>query len=217
MLVSSRPQSYQRISPAEAGISPSRDSIFGLLGLELIGNKCHSSPSDTAPEGADLGAGRWGMNIPQLRAPIKNSGCCYTIPSPLHFLLLGNRAKDSFAPEPWTNAQPDVMGSTREGVGPTWPPSWWLKQRPPLPADAPSGKGHRDPGLTTDWAEQALWEEGPQPGRHYLHVSPAQGTAGRLSTVRIVHSFRISGKQSHSPHRRNTVNRSWFPRYASGF
>lgn len=62
-------------------------------------------------------------------------------------------AKDSFAPRPLDKRPSDILESVREGEDSTSPSGWWLKRRPSLPADVPSGKGHPDPGLTTSWAE----------------------------------------------------------------
>lgn len=67
-------------------------------------------------------------------------------------------ARDSSVPRPLDKCLPDTFGSVRWGSGkgekdPTGPSGWELKRSPLLPANAPSGKGHLDAGLTPSQAE----------------------------------------------------------------
>lgn len=112
------------------------------------------------------------------------------IPAPLLLFFLGTEQRTALPRGHWALARPDVMGSTREGGGtPPNPSSWWLKRRPPLPADAPSGKGHPDPGLTTEWAETSpAGGQGHRATQALCTRVLTQGTTGPLPTARP-HAF----------------------------
>lgn len=85
----------------------------------------------------------------------------------------------------------------------TAPACWELKRRPPLPADVPSGKGHLDPGLTTNWAEtNHLKGQSVQP---HGHMSPDLGCGERSSSHRPTsHIPSASLGNNHAPHTEET-------------
>lgn len=172
--------------------SPSQEGIWDH---ELIRNKCHSFL-------CILGRWRKMGNSPRLQsgaqvAAVSSLLLCF-------LLLLGNREQRTALPRGHrTNARPDAMGSTRAaGRTPPGPSSWWLKLRPPLPADVPSGKGHPDPGLSTSGAETSPVGEQGCVGTSARESGPTGGQVVSPSPASHIPSASLGS--DHTPHTEET-------------